>query len=93
MKPPRPTENLLVEVSTALAAGRLVELLRGHGLTKRTIDELLSKESAVTLKSMLTQHLGPLAGGHDPDSRQESGSFPSGGGRVLAFRARESYRR
>jgi hypothetical protein len=92
MKPPRrkeghvPATRSLLEVSTALAAGRLASLLRGDGLTRETVEELLRPESAAALRSILTDHLGAPRGTKGPAPGRHS---PPGGGKLLAFKARE----
>jgi hypothetical protein len=97
MRPPRPNgsdtgaaESLLVELSTALKAGRLVELLRGKGLTRHTIEELMRPESAAKLKVMMTDNLFTTEATHGPG--HAPGPIPSEGGKVLVFKARKTSR-
>jgi len=99
MKPPRPigsdtaaAESLLVELSTALKAGRLVDLLRGKGLTRNTIEELLRPESAAKLDVILTDHVFTKDATHGLDPGNAPGRHPSKGGKLLVFRAREAPR-
>jgi hypothetical protein len=53
----RATAGLLSELSLAVRAGRLVTLLKGEGLSKSTVEELLRPESASALKTILTDRL------------------------------------
>lgn len=64
MKPPRGDDldtgavaGRLDELSQAVRAGRLVTLLRGEGLSRSTVEELLRPESLSALKGILTDHL------------------------------------
>jgi uncharacterized surface protein with fasciclin (FAS1) repeats len=95
MKPPRPTgsdttaaESQLVELSTALKAGRLVALLKGEGLTRNTVEELLRPGSAAKLRVILTDHLVTHEVTRGPDPGHAPGRFPTKGGKVLVFKAR-----
>ena len=54
--------GLLDELSLAVRDGRLVRLLKGEGLSKRTVEELLRPESALKLKAILTDHLSGRSG-------------------------------
>jgi hypothetical protein len=54
--------GLLDELSLAVRDGRLVRLLKGEGLTKRTVEELLRPESALKLKAILIDHLSGRSG-------------------------------
>lgn len=108
MKPPprdvidmRAAAGRLDELSAALRAGRLAGLLKGEGLTRATIDELLRPESASRLKAILTDHLSPewdRGVGKIHRSREEHDSGhgpadgPSQGGKVLIYRAKERFR-
>ena len=64
MKPP-PRHDLhagavagrLDELSRAVRSGRLVRLLKGEGLSKNTVEELLRPESLLALREILTDHL------------------------------------
>lgn len=64
MKPPtrddidsRATAGLLEEIDLAVRTGRLVGLLKGRGLNKSTIEELLRPESALRLRAILNDLL------------------------------------
>lgn len=61
-----PAAGRLGELSSALRAGRLVGLLKGKALTRRTIEELARPESALALKAILTDHLFPESDRVDP---------------------------
>jgi hypothetical protein len=52
----------LDELSRAVREGRLVRLLKGEGLTKGTVEELLRPESALKLKAILADHLSGRSG-------------------------------
>jgi hypothetical protein len=64
MKPP-PRHDLhtgavagrLDELSRVVRSGRLVRLLKGEGLSRNTVDELLRPESLLALRGILTDHL------------------------------------
>jgi hypothetical protein len=64
MKPP-PRDDLdtgavagpLDELSRAVRSGRLVPLLKGEGLDRNTVEELLRPESLLALRRILTDHL------------------------------------
>lgn len=99
MKPPRGDANdpaaadRLEEISEAVEAGRLVELLTSKGLTRSTVDELLRPESAVRLRTILAGHLVRLGG---PGRHVAGTSTPRReceGGKVLVFRPKEAIRR
>ena len=47
----------LDELSRVVRAGRLVSLLKGEGLSKNTVEELLRPESLLALRGILTDHL------------------------------------
>jgi hypothetical protein len=51
--------GLLDELSLAGRAGRLMTLLKGEGLNRSTVDELLRPEGLSALKAILTDHLFP----------------------------------
>jgi hypothetical protein len=51
--------GLLDELSVAVRAGRLAALLKGEGLNRSTIEELLRPESLSALKAILNDHLCP----------------------------------
>lgn len=95
MKPPpgdaidtRAAAGLLEDPCSTIRAWRLVQLLKGDGLTRRTIEELLRPESASRLKAVLTDHLFPGAE-NDPGHRPADGSCH--GGKVLVFRNKETH--
>ncbi len=52
----------LDDLSLAVKEGRLVRLLKGEGLNKGTVEELLRPESALKLKAILTDHLSGWSG-------------------------------
>ena len=66
MKPPS-TDDIdsganvgpLNEISLAVRTGGLVRLLKGQGLNRSTVDELMRPENLVKLKAILTHHLLP----------------------------------
>ena len=64
MQPPHPDDHAtgtaagrLDELSRAVRAGRLVTLLKGDGLNKSTVEELLRPGSLSALKAILNDHL------------------------------------
>ena len=64
MKPPRPddvdpgaTAGPLNDLSLAVRSGRLVRLLKGEGLNRSTVEELLRPESLTALRAILTDDL------------------------------------
>jgi len=62
----------LDEISRAVRARRLVPLLKGEGLTRSTVEELLRPESLWALKAILSDHLFP-----SPDAPPaETGAAP-----------------
>ena len=91
MKPPRrvkcdtaAAEEPFTLLNSAVEVGRLVALLRGEGLNKSTILELLRPESAAKLRGILTTR---------PSSGRESrnpGPVQPEDGKVLVFKAREA---
>jgi hypothetical protein len=64
MKPP-PTHDFdidevagrLDELSRVVRSGRLVRLLKGEGLSRNTVEELLRPESLSALRGILIDHL------------------------------------
>jgi hypothetical protein len=76
------TSGLLEELQVAVRAGKLVGLLRGRGLDRSTIEDLLRPESALRLKAILTDHLYPEADHGTADCRCQ-------GGKVLVYRRKE----
>ena len=79
-------ETGLEALSSALKTGKLVDLLRSHGLSKSIIDVLLTPESALELQAILHDHLVTT-----PDALERSGGrFER---KVLVFRAREERNR
>ena len=99
MKPPRgdaintaAATSQLEELSAALEAGKLAELLRGKGLTRSTVDELLRPESAAKLQAILTHHFLPARDACDPSPGHQLGACGCEGGKVLVFNARETIR-
>ena len=84
MKPP-PSDDVeacdsgpLGELYSAVRSGDLVGVLRGEGLTRGTIDQLLRPENAPGLRSILTDHLS--------SAKRE----PCPGGKVLTFRRKKT---
>jgi hypothetical protein len=47
----------LDEVSRAVRSGRLAGLLKGEGLSRNMVEELLRPESLLALRGILTDHL------------------------------------
>ena len=47
----------LDELSGVVRSGRLVRLLKGEGLSKNTVEELLRPESLLALRGILTDRL------------------------------------
>jgi hypothetical protein len=93
--------GLLEELSSALRAGRLAGLLKGKGLTRSTIEELLLPESASRLKAMLTDHLSPEWGrgtgngrltSDEDDSEDGPADDSCRGGKVLVYPAKRTLR-
>jgi len=60
----------LGELSLAFRSGRLVELLKGDGLDRSTVEELLSPESLEVLKTILDDHLFSGSGPADGSDRR-----------------------
>jgi hypothetical protein len=96
MRPPHPkesatpeAESLLVELSMALKAGRLVDLLERKDLPRNAVGDLPRLESAATLRRVFTEHLFATDAAHGPDPKHAPGRFPSKGGKLLVFKARE----
>jgi hypothetical protein len=99
MKPPRrvqvdaaAAEDPLALLISAFKAGRLVALLRGEGLTRSTVQELLRPESAAKLRAILTERV--LSGREDrnPDPESQPCRSQPGYGKVLVFNAKETLR-
>lgn len=91
MKPPlrddintSATAGLLEEVLLAVRSGRLVGLLKGRGLNRSTIEELLRPESALSLKAILTDHLYPEGDHGSADGLRQSG-------KVLVYQKKEGF--
>jgi hypothetical protein len=99
MQPPRGDANdpaaaaQLEEISEAVEAGRLVELLTSKGLTRSTVDELLRPESAVRLRTILAGHLHRPGGRGRPEAGTSTPKRACEGGKVLVFRPKEAIRR
>jgi hypothetical protein len=90
MKPPRrvkvgtaASEDPLGSLISAFEAGRLVALLRGEGLTRSTVQELLRPESAAKLRAILTERV--FSGREDRDPGPEGQPC-----KVLVFKAKET---
>jgi hypothetical protein len=88
------TADLLEEIHLAVRAGRLVGILKGKGLNRSTIDELLRPESALTLKAILTDHLyseedhrarAVRRNDEEGDPGHTSADGPRRGGKVLVY--------
>ena len=93
MKPP-PTataDGPLALLISAAKTGRLVALLRGEGLSECAVEELLRPESAATLRAVLAERLYASRDDHDPSAESQTARLQSAGGKVLAFKARESF--
>jgi len=97
MKPPREVNDdtaaaseKLEEISSALRTGRLVELLRGKGLNKGTVGELLMPDSAANLRAILTDHVSSRRRERAAGAGHEPGQLRPEGGKVLAYRAKET---
>lgn len=96
MKPPHEirvvtsrTADPLAPLRSTVKTGGLVALLRGEGLTRSTVEDLLRPESTAQLRSMLHMHLYP--GGKSINSESESPSDRCDriGGKLLFFRGKE----
>jgi hypothetical protein len=74
--------GLLAKLHLEVRAGNLVGLLKGRGLDRSTIEDLLRPESALSLKSILTDRLYPEADHEPADGRHR-------GGKVLVFRRKD----
>lgn len=99
MKPPRrikdgtaAAEDPLALLISAVHESRLVSLLRGEGLTRSTVQELLRPESAVKLRAILTERVFAEREDRDPDPESQPGRFQPEDGKVLAFKAKERFR-
>jgi hypothetical protein len=108
MKPPprddidtNSAAGLLEELSLAVRSGKLVALLKGKGLTRSTIEELLRPESALTLKAILTDQLFPewdrvahegLRNRGEDDPGRGTADSPRRGGKLLVYQKKETFR-
>lgn len=97
VKPPRrvqvdaaAAEDPLALLISAFKAGTLVALLRGEGLTRSTVQELLRPESAAKLQAILTERVFSGREDRDPDPESQPCRFQPGYGKVLVFKARET---
>ena len=90
------TESL-ERLAAAVREGRLVGLLKGEGLSRETIAELLRPESRSRLKSILNDHMFPETNHHARGDRCDIRAVSSGNGfvdrqcqsgKLLAFRRR-----
>jgi hypothetical protein len=88
----RPAPSLLAELSAALRAGKLVELLTGKGLAMSSIDELLRPESAAELRALLTLHALPSRDARCSSPEHRPGRLRCGHGELLVFKARKRFR-
>lgn len=88
--PERANARRLEEISSALETGRLVELLRGKGLSKDTVRELLMPDSATNLRAILTHSMSSRQRNGECRAGGEADRGPSEGGKVLAFKSKES---
>ena len=91
--------GLLEDLASAVRAGRLVGFLKGKGLTRSTVEELLRPESAARLKAILTDHMlpeldrGALKSGRKNgvnDPGHEPADSTHQGGKVLAYHKQET---
>ena len=76
--------DLLEELATASRSGKLVDLLRGDGMSWGTAEELQWPESVSRLRAILSDHITSTdsPGGECADTRR-------GAGKVLEFRRKE----
>jgi hypothetical protein len=99
MKPPRrihldttASGDPLASLISAVEAGRLVALLKGEGLTRSTVKELLKPESAERLRSILNRQVFTGRETFNAVPGIRPGGLRSGDGKVLVFKAKETYR-
>lgn len=99
MKPPRrvkvdaaAAEDPLALLISEFKAGRLVALLRGEGLTRSTVQELLRPESAAKLQAILTERVFSGHEDRNPGSENQPCRFQPGYGKVLVFKAKETFK-
>jgi len=99
MKPPRTIGIRTVAAGDPLAsllsefrAGRLVALLRGEGLSKSTVQELLQPESAAKLRAILTERVFSEREDRNPGPDSQPVRCRPEHGKVLAFRAKETFK-
>lgn len=81
-----PHQDGLTPLIAAIEVGRLAALLRGQGLNRTTVEELLDPGTALKLRVILTEAAFP-------DGETDARPFPGGGAKVFAFRTKESRRR
>jgi hypothetical protein len=98
MKPPRrvkvdtaAADDPLAVLISAFKAGRLVALLRGEGLTRSTVQELLRPESAAKLRAILTEPVFSGREDRDPRPENQPRRFQPGYGKVLVFKAKATF--
>jgi hypothetical protein len=96
MKPPHQirvvtfrSADPLALLRSAVKAGGLVALLRGEGLTRSTVEELLRPDSAAQLRSMLHMHVFPAEKAINPDPEGPSDRCNPVGGKLLVFKRKE----
>ena len=99
MKPPRrikvdtaAAEETLTLSDPAIEVGRLIALLRGEGLTKITVQELLRPESAAKLQAILPECAFSGSEDRNPGPEHQPGGPRPEDGKVLVFKARETFR-
>ena len=88
MRPPRGHDRDTAHASAE--PRRLVDLLRGKGLTKDTLRELLMPDAATNLRAILTHSVASTQRSRDGRIGSEADRVPSEAGKVLAFRSKES---
>jgi hypothetical protein len=82
-------ESLLVELSMALKAARLANLLESKDLPGTPVEDPPRPDSAAACRSVLTDRLFVTDAAHGPDPGRVPGRVPSLGGKLLVFKARE----
>jgi hypothetical protein len=90
---PACAEAPLASLITAAKAGRLVALLRDEGLTGSAIQELLRPESAAKLRAVLNESVFSARDGRTASPESQPARLQPRAGKVLVFKARETFRR
>lgn len=107
MGPPRKSDDdratavdSLKTLFSAFKTGRLVDLLKGNGLTRTTLEELLRPESTAKLKAILTDPVYGEPDGGDrgypiepvkPLEGTDLAQFQADCGKVLVYKAKETF--